>query len=64
MTDEVVYDRDETETMIENAVGQLYRGIYRMDKSGGLLEAYDTLGFVLDLIMKTREDIRNRIKNS
>lgn len=55
------YKKETTERIIERAVGELYRGIYRLRIDNHHQTAYDTLGVILDLIVEERSNIRNTI---
>jgi hypothetical protein len=40
--------------IIENAVGELYRGFYRLRKSGQYQREYDEMGAILNMLMQDR----------
>ena len=49
---------DEIEEIIENAVGELYRGFYRLRKSGQYQREYDIMGDILMMLQKDRRNLR------
>lgn len=49
---------DEIEEIIENAVGELYRGFYRLRKSKQYQREYDTMGDILMMLQKDRRNLR------
>lgn len=44
--------------IIDNAVGELYRGFYRMRQQKQYKEEYDAMGALLNMLMQDREHIR------
>lgn len=53
---------DEIEEIIENAVGELYRGFYRLRKSEQYQREYDTMGHILMMLQKDRQNLREMYK--
>lgn len=49
---------DEIEEMIENAVGELYRGFYRLRKSEQYQREYDEMGVIIHMLMQDRDHLR------
>lgn len=49
---------DEIEEIIENAVGELYRGFYRLRKSEQYQREYDIMGVILMMLQKDRRNLR------
>lgn len=49
---------DEIEEIIENAVGELYRGFYRLRKSEQYQREYDIMGDILMMLQKDRRNLR------
>ena len=45
--------------IIENAIGELYRGLFRLRELKEYQEEYDTLGTLLNMLMEDREHIRS-----
>lgn len=46
---------DEIEEIIENAVGELYRGFYRLRKSKQYQREYDEMGVIIHMLMQDRD---------
>ena len=46
---------DEIEEIIENAVGELYRGFFRLRESKQYQREYDTMGSIINMLMVDRE---------
>ncbi len=44
--------------VIENAVGELYRGFYRLRQQKQYQEEYDSMGTLMDMLLKDRDYIR------
>jgi hypothetical protein len=49
---------DEIEEIIENGVGEIYRGFFRLRKSGQYQREYDTMGDILMMLQKDRRNLR------
>lgn len=49
---------DEIEEIIENAVGELYRGLFRLRKTGQYQREYDTAGTIIDMLTRDRHHLR------
>jgi hypothetical protein len=45
---------DDIDEIIENAVGELYKGFYRLRKSGQYQREYDEMGAILNMLMQDR----------
>ncbi len=46
--------------IIENAVGELYRGYYRLRQGQQYQEEYDSMGALMSMLMRDREHIRQK----
>lgn len=44
--------------IVESAIGELYRGFYRMRQQKQYKEEYDAMGALLNMLMQDREHIR------
>ena len=53
---------DEIEEIIENAVGELYRGFFRLRKSEQYQREYDTMGAIINMLTRDRDHIRTAYK--
>lgn len=53
---------DDIEDIIENAVGELYRGFYRLRGSKQYQREYDTIGSIINMLMEDRQHIRKNYK--
>ena len=53
---------DEIETVIETGIENLYKGFYRLRKSEQYQREYDTMGTIIDMLMKDRQHIRETYK--
>jgi hypothetical protein len=53
---------DEIESVIETGVGKLYNGFYRLRKSEQYQREYDTMGTIINMLMKDRQHIRETYK--
>jgi hypothetical protein len=49
---------DDTNQIIDNAVGELYRGFYRLRQQKQYKEEYDSMGALLNMLMQDRDYIR------
>jgi len=47
-------DLQEIEKIIENGVGEIYRGFFRLRQAGEYQEEYDSMGAVLNMLMQDR----------
>jgi hypothetical protein len=45
---------DDIDEIIENAVGELYKGFYRLRKSGQYQREYNEMGAILNMLMQDR----------
>lgn len=59
MSNQVV--EDEIEMMIENAVGELYRGLFRLRKSNQIQREYETMGRIMNMLMEDRDYLRRTL---
>ena len=50
----------ETDKLIENAVGELYKGFYRLRQAKQYQEEYDAMGTLLNMLMKDRQHLRDK----
>ena len=55
------YNKEVTERIVEKAVGELARGIYRMQINDEHEKAFHTLGVILDMILDMRNELRVKI---
>lgn len=53
---------DIIESIIECGVGELYRGFFRLRQAGEYQREYDTMGAVIDMLMKDRQHLRTTYK--
>lgn len=53
---------DEIEEIIVNGVGEIYRGFFRLRKSEQYQREYDTMGYIINMLMKDRDHIRGTYK--
>lgn len=53
-----MHPEDEIEEIIENAVGELYRGFYRLRKSEQYQREYDEMGVIIHMLMQDRDHLR------
>lgn len=49
---------DEIEEIIESAIGELYRGYFRLYQTEQHQRAYDMMGRLLNMLMEDRERLR------
>ena len=49
---------DEIDTIIENGVGEIYRGFYRLRTSEQYQREYDEMGALLNMLMEDRQWLR------
>jgi hypothetical protein len=45
---------DEIEEIIENGLGELFRGFFRLRESGQYQREYDTKGIIINMLMEDR----------
>lgn len=50
----------ETDKIIENAVGALYRGFFQLRQAKLYQEEYDAMGTLLNMLMKDRQHLREK----
>jgi hypothetical protein len=53
---------DEIEEIIENGVGELFRGFYRLRESEQYQREYDTMGTIINMLMQDRDHLRKNYK--
>ena len=53
---------DEIEEIIEKAVGELYRGFFRLRKSEQYQREYDTMGAIISMLTRDRDHLRTAYK--
>lgn len=53
---------DDIEEIIENAVGELYKGFYRLRVSEQYQREYDEMGVIIHMLMQDRQHLRKTYK--
>lgn len=53
---------DEINSILENAVGELYKGFYRLRKSEQFQREYDEMGIIINMLMQDRDHLRRKYK--
>jgi hypothetical protein len=53
---------EEANTVIENAVGELYRGFYLLRQAGQIQDEYSQMDTLMSMLMKDRDYIRKKYK--
>ena len=53
---------DEIEQIIENGLGELFRGFFRLRESGQYQREYDTKGIIINMLMEDRQHLREKHK--
>ena len=53
---------EEANTIIELAVGELYRGFYKLRQAGQVQEEYSQMGTLMSMLVKDRDHIRKNHK--
>ena len=53
---------EEANAIIEKAVGELYRGLYRLRQLKEYQEEYDSMGTIINMLMEDRNWIRSTYK--
>lgn len=48
---------DEIEQIIENGIGELYRGLFRLRQTKQYKREYETMGIVMDMLGRDRIDL-------
>jgi hypothetical protein len=51
---------EDPKDIVENAIGELYRGFYRLRQSQQYQEEYDSMGALMNMLMKDREYMRQK----
>ncbi len=49
---------DNPDKIIEDAVGELYRGYYRLRQQKQYQKEYDSMGVLMDMLLRDRDYIR------
>jgi hypothetical protein len=49
---------DDPNEIIENAVGEVFRGFYHLRQQKRYQEEYDSMGTLMDMLLKDRDYIR------
>lgn len=52
------YTMEQATEVIENAVGELYRGFFMLRKMNEYKEEYDQMGILLNMLMQDRDFLR------
>lgn len=52
------YTMEQATEVIENAVGELYRGFFMLRKMNQYKEEYDQMGILLNMLMQDRDFLR------
>ena len=50
------------DTIIENAIGELYRGLFILRKEQKYQEEYDAMGSLINMLSKDRQYLRENYK--
>ena len=53
---------NKAESIIENAIGELYRGYFKLREAEQYQEEYDSMGTLMNMLMKDRENLRIKYK--
>lgn len=53
---------EETDAIIENGVGEIYRGFFRLHEAGEIQEEYNQMGVILMMLMQDRHNLRTNYK--
>lgn len=51
---------EEATAIIENAVGELYRGFFKLRQAGQVQDEYTQMGTLMSMLMKDRDYIRKK----
>jgi len=51
---------EDPKDIVENAIGELYRGFYLLRQSQQYQEEYDSMGALMNMLMKDREYMRQK----
>ena len=52
--------QDEVESILENGIGELYRGFYRLRQSGQYQREYDMMGQLINMLQEDRAHLRSK----
>lgn len=52
-------DSYDIEKIIENGIGEIYRGLFHLRNSKQYQREYETLGVIINMMTKDREHLRN-----
>ncbi len=53
---------EEIDAIIENGVGEIYRGFFRLRQAGEIQEEYNQMGAILMMLMHDRQRLRTNYK--
>lgn len=53
-------DLEKANLIVEEAVGEMYRGFFRMREMKQYQEEYDTMGTIINMLMEDRQRLRER----
>ena len=53
---------EDPNTIIENGVGEIYRGFFRLRQAGKVQEEYNAINTLITMLLKDREYIRSKYK--
>jgi hypothetical protein len=53
---------EEIDAIIENGVGEIYRGFFRLHQAGEIQEEYNQMGAILLMLMEDRQNLRTNYK--
>ena len=53
---------EEIDAIIENGVGEIYRGFFRLHQAGEIQEEYNQKGAILSMLMEDRQNLRTNYK--
>jgi len=53
---------DDANKIIEKAVGELYRGYFKLREAKEYQEEYDAMGTLMNMLMKDRDNLRMKYK--
>ena len=54
---------DEANFIIEDAVGEMYKGFFRLRELNEYQEEYDSMGAILNMLMQDRDNLRKKYKD-
>jgi len=53
---------EEIDAIIENGVGEIYRGFFRLHQAGEIQKEYNQMGAILSMLMEDRQNLRTNYK--